>query len=70
MTTDCFGNPTPGIPPSISDTFDAIQTYKVVPFETRMEYHYARTDLMIGRGDSERAWALIRKMNLMVQAAR
>ena len=64
MSRDCFGNPTPGIPPSISDTYHDIQTYKGVPFEQRMEYHYARTNAMIGRGSAELAWGMLRRMHL------
>lgn len=67
---DCFGNPTPGIPPSISDTYHDIKTYAVVDFDTRYRYHHARTDAMIGRGDPEKAWAILRKMNLTVLRAR
>lgn len=63
MAADCFGNPTP-YPPSISDTFADIQRYKPIPLAQRMEYHYARTDAMIGRGSNERAWGLLRRMNL------
>jgi hypothetical protein len=66
--TDCFGNPTPGIPPSISDTFADIRTYGVVPLDLRMEYHYARTDAMIGRGPAEHAWELLARMNRIRQA--
>ena len=69
MSRDCFGNPTPGIPPSISDTFADIQRYKPIPLEQRMKYHRARTDAMIGRGDPERAWGLLRRIHLDLRQA-
>lgn len=62
MSTDCFGNPTPGIPPSISDTFADIQTYRDVPYTLRAEYHRARVNAMIGRGSADDAWALLRRV--------
>lgn len=68
-THDCFGNATPGIPPSISDTFHDIQTYAPIPFDQRMAYHYARTDAMVGRAPVERAWGLLRRMNLELRRA-
>lgn len=64
MSRDCFGNATPGIPPSIADTFADIERYRPIPLSQRLEYHYARTDAMIGRGDPEVAWAKLRLMNL------
>ena len=68
MASDCFGNPT-DFPPSICDTFHDIQTYGVVPWEVRDEYHRARTAAMIGRGSREHAWGLFRRLNLMVLQA-
>ncbi len=61
--TDCFGNPTPGIPPSICDTFADIARYKPIPWADRYAYHQARTDALIGRGDPAIAWAKLRDMN-------
>lgn len=69
MSRDCFGNPTPGIPPSISDTHHDILTYKPIPFEQRMEYHYARVDAMIGRAPADVVWAKLRRMNLDLRRA-
>jgi len=60
---DCFGSPTPGIPPSISDTFADIQTYKPVPYALKAEYHEARVNAMIGREPADRAWVLLRRIN-------
>jgi hypothetical protein len=56
VTHDCFGNPTPGIPPSISDDFASIERWRHVPFQARLMYHYARTDAMIGRLPVAAAW--------------
>lgn len=61
--SDCFGNPTPGIPPSISDTFADIEHYRHVPVMTRIEYHDARVAAMIGRGDPQYAWMLLRDIH-------
>lgn len=61
---DCFGNPTPGIPPSISDTFYDVKRYAPIPFDQRMEYHHARIDALIGRGDPEIAWGKLRRIHL------
>lgn len=65
MSRDCFGNPTPGVPPSISDTFHDIQRYACVPLDIRMDFHDARVNALIGRESPERAWALMRRMNLI-----
>jgi hypothetical protein len=64
-TTDCFGNPTPGIPGSISDTYADIQVYAVVPLAMRLDYHYARIDALMGRESPERAWNLLAEMDRM-----
>lgn len=66
---DCFGNPTPGIPPSIIDDFHSIKRYACVPYEIRDRYHRARTDALIGRGSPDAAWAIMRRMNLIVNQA-
>ena len=62
--TDCFGNPTPGIPPSISDTFSDIQRYKSIPWAQRDAYHRARVDALIGRADPAIAWGKLRRIHL------
>lgn len=55
---DCFGNPTPGVPPSISDDFASIQRYAAIPWAQRYAYHVARVDALIGRTDPQHAWRL------------
>lgn len=67
MTTDCFDNPTPGVPPSISDTFAAIRRYATIPWSQRDDYHRARVDAMIGHGSHADAWDKLREMNLAIQ---
>jgi hypothetical protein len=62
MTHDCFGNPTPGIPPSISDTHHDITRFRPVPFGRRLEYHYARINALVGRAPADRAWTLYYQM--------
>jgi hypothetical protein len=62
MTYDCFGNPTPGIPPSIADDFASIVRYAPIPWAQRDAYHMARVDALIGRGDPEIAWSMLCKM--------
>lgn len=62
MTHDCFGNPTPGIPPAIADTFYDIELFRPIPFAQRYEYMNARTTAMIGQGDPEVAWTLYYRM--------
>lgn len=63
MTYDCFGNATPGIPPSIADDFASIDRYRPIPVTRRLDYNDARVTAMIGTGDARVAWDMYHAMN-------